>query len=261
MKIGMMNNPANNLVDEIIFAGENKFNFVDLTIEPPKAQVEDIRLNETITLCKKYKLNLIGHTNFYLHWASPIKRLREASMQELVEHLELFNKLGVRLVNIHSHWYQPNSQRQEIIDRIIKSLVELVAVAKKYDIKLMLENQPNGFLNTPESLLQIFDKVKNLFFHLDVGHAQVAGRDNNLTKEFLAYFKSKLAHVHFSDNKGSNDDHLPIGAGIIDWEDIIRQLKEIGYNKTITLEVFTRDSHYLLYSKEKIEKLWNRISS
>src|SRR3989344_7977578 len=109
MKIGMMNNPANNLIDEIIFAGENKFDFVDLTIEPPKAQVKDIRLNETMALCKKYKLSLIGHTNFYLHWASPITRLREASIQELTEHFELFSRLGVNFVNIHPHWYQPNS--------------------------------------------------------------------------------------------------------------------------------------------------------
>ncbi len=259
MKIGMMNNPANNLVNDITFAGENKFDFVDLTIEPPKAQVGDIDPREVLSLCKKYNLGIIGHTNFYLPWASPIKRLKRASIQEFTEQLALFNKLGVKLVNIHSHWYQPNSSKKEIIDRIIESLKELVVIADQYDIKIMLEHQPNGFLNTPESLLPIFNKVKNLLFHLDVGHAQVAGKEENLTKEFLTYFRNKLAHVHFSDNKGVNDDHLPIGAGIIDWKDIIMQLRKIGYDKTITLEVFVKDRSYLLYSKEKIRQLWNSI--
>jgi len=255
----MMNNPANNLVNDITFAGENKFDFVDLTIEPPKAQVGDIDPREVLSLCKKYNLGIIGHTNFYLPWASPIKRLKRASIQEFTEQLALFNKLGVKLVNIHSHWYQPNSSKKEIIDRIIESLKELVVIADQYDIKIMLEHQPNGFLNTPESLLPIFNKVKNLLFHLDVGHAQVAGKEENLTKEFLTYFRNKLAHVHFSDNKGVNDDHLPIGAGIIDWKDIIMQLRKIGYDKTITLEVFVKDRSYLLYSKEKIRQLWNSI--
>lgn len=66
-----------------------------------------------------------------------------------------------------------------------------------------------------------------------------------------------ITFVHFSDNKGINDDHLPIGAGIIDRENIIKQLKKIHYNKTITLEVWGKDRYYLLYSKDKIRKLWN----
>lgn len=257
MKIGMMNDPARNLIDEITFAGENKFDFIDLTIEPPKAQIENIDPDKILSLCKKYKLAIIGHTNFYLPWASPIKRLKDASIQEFSEHLMKFGSLGVMLVNIHPHWYQPNSTKEEITERIIESLMRLAAIAKRYNIRLMLENQPNGFLNTPESLLPIFAQVRDLYFHLDVGHAQVAGKGKNLTKDFLKYYKDKLAHVHFSDNKGSSDDHLPIGSGAIDWKDVIKLLDKIGYDKTITLEVFTQDVNYLLYSKEIIRKLWN----
>lgn len=257
MKLGMMNNPANDIYQEIKFAGENKFDFLDLTIEPPKAQIEDFDLRKIKALCQKYQLGIIGHTNFYLPWASPIKRLKEASIQELTEHFKLFNKLGVKFVSLHAHWYQPNSSQEEIAERIITSLTELVEIAKQDDIKIMLEHQPTGFLKTPESLLPIFSKVEGLLFHLDVGHAQVSGGGKNLTKKFLSRFNDKLAHVHFSDNKGKNDDHLPIGTGIIDWEDVIRQLKINHYDKTITLEVFTNDRSYLLSSREKIRRLWD----
>lgn len=260
MKIGMMNDPAKNLIDEIIFAGENKFDFIDLTIEPPKAQIDDIKIDKVLSLCKKYKLEVIGHTNFYLPWASPIERLKKASIQELLEHIRLFHKLGVKLVSIHSHWYQPNSSKEEIVHRIIESLRELASAAKRHDIKIILEHQPNGFLNTPKSLLPIFNEVKNLYLLLDVGHAQVAGGAKNLTKEFLLHFGDKLAHVHFSDNKGTSDDHLPIGAGIIDWEDIIKQLKKNNYVKTVTLEIFVKDRSYLLYSKEKIRQIWENAN-
>lgn len=258
MKIGMMNDPAKNLIDEITFAGENKFDFIDLTIEPPKAQIHDIEVEKVLSLCKKYKLEIIGHTNFYLPWASPIERLKEASIQELLDHIKVFRKLGVKFVTIHSHWYQPNSPREDIVHRIIESLKKLISQAKQYNITIMLEHQPNGFLNTPKSLLPIFNEVKNLYFMLDVGHAQVAGGTTNLTREFLFHFGDKLAHVHFSDNKGANDDHLPIGAGIIDWEDIMKQLKKNNHVKTVTLEIFVKDRFYLLYSKEKIRKLWEK---
>jgi sugar phosphate isomerase/epimerase len=36
----------------------------------------------------------------------------------------------------------------------------------------------------------------------------------------------------------------------------MRELKEVQYDETITLEVFSRDRDYLKISKEKIKRLW-----
>jgi len=55
------------------------------------------------------------------------------------------------------------------------------------------------------------------------------------------------------------DSHLPIGAGIIDFERIMRELKEARYDETITLEVFSRDRDYLRISKEKIKRMWEDL--
>ncbi|MEW6557820.1 MAG: TIM barrel protein, partial [Elusimicrobiota bacterium] len=68
----------------------------------------------------------------------------------------------------------------------------------------------------------------------------------------------RLIHVHLSDNKGGyNDLHIPLGTGNVNWEDAVGLLKRIGYNNTITLEVFSRDRDYLLLTKQKVQKLWN----
>jgi sugar phosphate isomerase/epimerase len=59
-----------------------------------------------------------------------------------------------------------------------------------------------------------------------------------------------------SDNYGKEDQHLPIGAGIIDFSKVVKALKGIGYNDTITLEVFSRDRDYLKMSKKKMVEMW-----
>ncbi len=51
------------------------------------------------------------------------------------------------------------------------------------------------------------------------------------------------------------DNHLPIGAGIIDLEKILAELNETRYDETLTLEVFSRDREYLKISKEKIKRI------
>jgi sugar phosphate isomerase/epimerase len=63
--------------------------------------------------------------------------------------------------------------------------------------------------------------------------------------------------VHLSDNFGKREDlHLPLGAGAIDWRNIISMLKNSGYDGTITLEVFSQDRRYLLFSRDKLREIW-----
>jgi len=60
----------------------------------------------------------------------------------------------------------------------------------------------------------------------------------------------------FSDNKGKEDDHLPLGCGNIEWEKIIKIIKKFKFNKTITLEIFSPDRDYLLLSRDKLKSWW-----
>jgi sugar phosphate isomerase/epimerase len=39
----------------------------------------------------------------------------------------------------------------------------------------------------------------------------------------------------------------------------MRELKDVQYDETITLEVFSRDRDYLKISKEKIKRIWQAL--
>jgi len=91
--------------------------------------------------------------------------------------------------------------------------------------------------------------------HLDIGHANLFGRK---PEDFIKKFRNKIKHVHLHDNNGNEDLHLPMGCGSIDWEKTLKTLKKC-YNGTITLEVFSKDKEYVLLTKEKLRKLWNRL--
>ena len=73
----------------------------------------------------------------------------------------------------------------------------------------------------------------------------------------MAAFGKRLRHVHLHDNKGGNADlHLPLGAGTLETDHYVRSLQAVGYDDTITLEVFTPDRHHLEYSLEVLRQLW-----
>ena len=107
-----------------------------------------------------------------------------------------------------------------------------------------------------EVLEKIFSRYPELRFTLDIAHAHI-GTNRNRSPEFIKRFASKVFHVHMSDNYGREDNHLPIGAGMIYFGRIFKELKMIGYNETITLEVFSRDRDYLKMSRSKVTQMWD----
>jgi sugar phosphate isomerase/epimerase len=74
--------------------------------------------------------------------------------------------------------------------------------------------------------------------------------------DYINIFKDKIIHIHWHDNHGNKDEHLPIGAGLIDHQRAIKELKNIEYDRTITLEVFTSSSDAKA-SANKLRTMWD----
>lgn len=258
MKIGMMNNPRFNLLDEIAWAQKNGFAFLDLTLEPPAAHPGGLPMGEVRKALAENNLDIIGHTAYYLPIASPYERLRQAAIEELRWAMRFLADLGATYVTVHpdksiSAAHYP----QGIYQKNFSTLEEILKVAQSLGIKVLVENMDRIF-NTVEEIQEALTRFPELGFHLDVGHANLWG-EKNRTGEFLAAFHGRLAHVHFSDNFGKSDDlHLPLGAGNIEWAEIISLLKRYGYDGTITLEVFSADRRYLLQSRDFLSELWSK---
>ena len=256
MKIGAMNNPMKDLLLEIEWIGKNKFDFIDLTLEPPGAQATNVNIDAVRDLLDKYRLEVVGHTAYYLPIASPYQSFCELAMEEFRNCFSVFQALDVQKVNLHPDEFTGAIfTKDRALAKNIKSIKRIAEDASQYGLKLMVENTIKLF-NTVEELKMLFDAVGEAGFHLDVGHANL-NASKNKTPEFLESFHDRLEHVHMSDNKSGNADlHLPLGAGLIPWKKMVSELKKYKYDGTITLEVFSRDKRYLLASREKLLELW-----
>ncbi len=258
MKIGAMNNPMKDLLREIEWIGEHRFDFIDMTLEPPGAQATNVDIDAVRELLDKYRLEVVGHTAYYLPIASPFHSFCELAMQEFRKCFAVFQALDVQKVNLHADEFTGAVfGKDRAIARNIKSIKRIVEDASRYGLKLMVENTIRLF-NTVDELQMLFDAVDGARFHLDVGHANL-NTQKNKTPEFLANFHDRLEHVHMSDNKSGNADlHLPLGAGLVPWDKMVAELQKFKYDGTITLEVFSRDKRYLLASRDKLLELWDK---
>jgi sugar phosphate isomerase/epimerase len=251
-----MNHPARDVLQEIEWFASLDFSFLDLTLEPPKAaswMVDPLAIRKAL---QRHGLGVVGHTAFYLPIASGIEEIRRAALTELRRCVQVFAGIGARWMNIHPDRHAPMHDRQFFIRRNLETLAELLPFAVENGVGLMVENLPGDF-NNVHDLGELLEALPQLGLHLDIGHANLLVSTSTVG-ELLAAYGDRLRHVHLHDNKGGAADlHLPLGTGTVDLRDAVRQLQAIGYDGTITLEVFTPDPHHLAYSRELLQRVWN----
>jgi sugar phosphate isomerase/epimerase len=258
MLIGTMNNPGRDVLEEIRWMADMGMEFVDLTLEPPGAASWEADPDAIRALLEDRRLKVVGHTAFYLPIASAIEEIRRAAVAELRRSMSIFSAVGAAWMNIHPDAFTPFHDRPFYIRRNLESLRELLPDSERCGVGLMLENLPGNF-NSAAQLSDLLDPMPAVGLHLDFGHANLSV-PHNTAAEILTVFGNRLRHVHLHDNRGGEQDlHLPLGAGNIDMEEVVRSLKRCGYDGPITLEVFTPDRHYLAYSAQRLRELWNGI--
>lgn len=255
MQVGAMNHPGEPLHREIAWMAEMKLGFIDLTLEPPAAATWQLQPAEVATLLRDHGLGAVGHTAYYLPIGSSFESLRRAALEELKRAAEFFAAIGVKWMNVHPDGHAPFVAEPVVVGRNIDSLRELVAFAEPLGVGIMLENVPGRF-NSVAQLGPILAAVPKLGLHLDIGHSNLAVA-RNTAPELIAEFPGRLAHVHLHDNKGGHADlHLALGMGDMNLAGHVRDLRASGYDATITLEVFSPDRHFLRYSRDRLQEMW-----
>ena len=256
MLVGAMNHPGRDVIGEIAWMVAMELDFIDLTLEPPAAASWRVDPKEIRRALDDFGLDVVGHTAYYLPMASPFEGIRRAVVEELKHCLEVFSVVGAKWMNLHPDRHAPMHERAFVIERNIKTITELLPIARDCGVGLMIENLPGDF-NSVLQLSGLLDPIPELGLHLDLGHANLRVA-RNTTDELLRAYGARLRHVHLHDNKGGDADlHLPLGSGNLDLHHLLQLRRVAGYDGTITLEVFSEDKHYLAYSRDILRKSWD----
>jgi len=251
LKIGAVNDFRNDLCDEIKLIASEGFDFVDLTLEPLfSREVDPGNVKQAL---EESGIEVIGHTSPFLPVIFPLKKIRQASFEEFSGYIDFFSRLGVSLMNLHPSDSIPLMDPESVFRYNREFISKVNRICREKGITLMVETVLKPF-NTPEIFERLLDGMEDIMVHLDVGHCNIS-TDRDLVDEFFRVFGKRIVHVHLSDNHGDLDRHLPLGCGNIDWARIISILRRYGYDSTLTLEVFTGEREYLLYSKKFLERL------
>ena len=264
MLYGATNSPLRPLLDEVKAIAELKFDYLELAMDPPHGDAKSVKKQKTELLksLRQYDLGLVCHLPTFLSTADLTDRLRQASVDEVLVSLEVAADLQPLKVVLHPSYVMGLGAFVPALTRAhaMESLEIIVEKAHALGLCLCLENMfpRTQWLIHPQEFVDILAKFPTINLLLDIGHAHIEDSGGEKCLRFIEMFRDRIGHLHVSDNFGKEDQHLPIGAGIIDFSKVVKALKETGYNDTITLEVFSRDRDYLKISKRKMEEMFGK---
>lgn len=131
----------------------------------------------------------------------------------------------------------------------IASYAKLIPAAKKYGVTVLLENMFTGHrgrryaacCSDITTACRYIDTLNEMAgeecfgFCLDTGHLLLLGLD---VKNAMLELGSRIKAFHVHDNDGLDDLHLAPYMGRLDWNRFVEGLREIGYDSTMSFEIF-----------------------
>ena len=265
MLYGAMNHPIKPVLNELDEIAQLGFDYLELTLDPPQAHYFQIKqqMNDLLTALDHHKMGLVCHLPTFLSMADLTENLRKASLDEILQSIEIAADLNP--LKIVAHPSSIGGLGVFVMDQARQFAKDgLAAVVEKTDKLGLILCLKNMFPRCrygieTEEFVEIFDQFPALKLTLDTGHAHIGSPDGKRTLEFIDTFPTRIGHVHVSDNFGKEDNHLPIGTGTINFRRIVKALKRIRYEDTVTFEVFSKDRDYLRISRQKFDKMWKAL--
>ncbi|MCP4688300.1 MAG: sugar phosphate isomerase/epimerase [Desulfobacterales bacterium] len=256
MRYGAMNFPVNPVMEEIEAFAELGFDYLELTLDPPKAHYTTIleSKDEILGALKSHGMGIVCHLPTFIYTADLTDSIRRASVNEMLHSLDAARELGASKVVLHPGGVAGMGVFVvEMVRRYALESIEAgVAKADQLGLTLCLENMFPGYGSffEPREFIEVFERFPSIGMTLDIGHANIKGGGASRTLEFIRRFGDRIRHLHVSDNGGRRDEHLSLRDGNVDFLSIIPALQKIGYDDTVTLEVFSQDRRQLKSSRE-----------
>ena len=204
---------------------------------------------------ESYGLKYSVHAPFAdINIASPSKQLLKAMLKRLEKSISYANILNAYMWVFHPGLKTGVSMFYPSMDWLqnLKTTHLLLKIANDYGVNIAIENVPEPFpflMKSVEDFTKFYEEInEDIGLVFDVGHANLNGQ----IERFLTVFKDNIVHIHVHDNDGKGDQHLGIGLGNIDWNNVANLLRKMSYDKIVIIE----SVEHIEESKHKLEQLF-----
>lgn len=189
--------------------------------------------------------------------AASDRAVRTASVEWFQSCIETAASVGAEkgVLHVETDDDSPHLANEERQAELAETLRDVDQFARDREFTVCVENLPDRYPDLDR--LETLAELTELRFTVDTGHAKVNGYSDREIAEFVEQYGHRVSHFHLNDTRKAADEHLPFGAGTVDFDMILGALPSL-WNGTLTAEIKTTDYDYIRFSGEKIEDTLTR---
>ena len=156
--------------------------------------------------------------------------------------LRMAKSLGAEFISIWSGPMESGDDPEAAFQRLLARLPRLLDDARKEQVAVCFEPEPGHLIDGHARYRELRRRLnrEDLKTTIDIGHLIVT--EPGAPQDHLAEFAPSLRNVQVDDARRGVHEHLPPGAGEIDFVPVFRELKRLKYQGPVALEL-SRDSH------------------
>jgi len=217
-------------------------------------------------VAKKHDVLLTAHAPYYINLNASEKAKVEASKKRIIQSAERLYQAGGWSVVFHAGYYLKQDPAK-VYNRIRDALKEIERELMDRGIKVWLRpeltGKPTQFGDLKE-IVRLSEELETVLPTIDFAHAHARNRGKCNTaeewREMLAFIEDRLGrealdnmHIHISGieytEKGEKN-HLNLQESDMNWEDLLRVLKEFRIKGVVISESPNIEEDALLMKKK-----------
>ncbi|MHB1357001.1 MAG: sugar phosphate isomerase/epimerase family protein [Anaerolineae bacterium] len=169
-----------------------------------------------------------GH-GFTSYQATDADKGRADALEWVRYNVEIAMVLGAKHICSGEGSNPPGAERDDIWNRLVKTLRDAAPICEKAGITLNLETHPDYITSDPQLARRLIEEVGSLSIRicLDFCHANINSRGDPVS--VIEALAGVVGTVHISDGTQVTSLHIPIGCGDIDVDACIKAVKKTGF--------------------------------
>ena len=189
---------------------------------------------------------------------SPSPRLRRDRARMIGNTLKFARAIGAENISITSGKALPTMPPDKALEVLRENLRPILDTAQKLNVRIGIECEPGLLVEWASELRDLIDALRSpmLGANLDIGHSVVLGED---VPSALHLLRGRIWNCHIEDLPGRKHYHLIPGRGTFDFAALKRSLDAIGYDRFLTVELYTYPDQPEYAAKKSLaylRKLW-----
>ncbi len=217
------------------FAALREIGFDGVELDSP----DGIPADEAVVASEKTGLPIEGVVNS-THWnirhSDPDPKVRTDALQNMQTAMRYAKTVGADSVLLVPGKVTDaeNENHDHVWQRSLEAIRELLELAERLEIQILIENVGNGFCETPELFAQYIDEIDSKWvgIHFDIGNFIRIGPP----ADWIRVLKDRIKKLDVKDRTKNNQRTL-IGDGDADWPAVRSALADIEYSGWAAAEV------------------------